>query len=52
MKITHRSDYSKRRRKEYPPIEEQLDAIFKGGQDFAQMQQRIAEIKRKYPKPQ
>ena len=51
MKVAHVENYVTLRKKEYPPIEEQLDAIMKGGQDFAQMQQQIAAIKAKYPKP-
>lgn len=29
MKIAHRSDYAERRRKEYPPIADQLDSLWK-----------------------
>lgn len=43
--------YIKLRRKEYPSTEDQLDAIFKGGQDFKDMQDSIIAIKEKYPKP-
>ena len=52
MKVTHTPDYAQRRRSEYPSIEEQLDALWKGGQAQAEMAQRIATIKTKYPKPQ
>jgi hypothetical protein len=43
--------YAQKRRKEYPSIEDQLDAIFKGGADFDEMKQRIEAIKAKHPKP-
>ncbi len=45
-------DYRKKRRVEYPPIEEQLDAVWKGGADMDAMRARILAIKLKYPKPQ
>lgn len=38
------------RKSEYPPIEDQLDAIWKGGADEAAMRSQIAAIKNKYPK--
>lgn len=50
MKIQHRSDYAERRRQEYPPLEDQLDAIFKGGKDFEEMKARIVAVKDKFPK--
>ena len=47
--------YAAMRRSEYPSIEDQLDAAFKArrGDDSEQQQldNRIAEIKSKYPKP-
>ena len=43
-------DYQRRRRKEYPSIEEQLDAIWKGGADMEAMRQRINGVKKKHPK--
>ena len=43
--------YRERRAKEYPPIEDQLDAIWKGGQDTEAMRQQILAVKAKYPKP-
>ena len=43
------------RRAEYPSVEDQLDAAFKArqGDDTEQLEldNRIAEIKHKYPKP-
>lgn len=46
-------DYYAKRRAEYPPLAEQLDAFWKGpgSEAYTAMQARIAEIKRKYPKP-
>ena len=39
------------RRAEYPPMGDQLDAIFKGGLDMAEMKAKIDAVKTKYPKP-
>lgn len=50
MKIHHVDDYAKRRAKEYPPIEEQLDAIWKGGVDMEAMRAKVLAVKEKYPK--
>jgi hypothetical protein len=44
-------DYYAKRRAEYPPLAEQLDAVWKGGQDQADMLAKIQAIKNKYPKP-
>jgi CO dehydrogenase/acetyl-CoA synthase alpha subunit len=44
-------DYYAKRRAEYPPLAEQLDAMWKGGQAQAEMLAKIAEVKNKYPKP-
>jgi hypothetical protein len=35
MKIKHTDDYAKRRKQEYPTIEDQLDALLKGFQELA-----------------
>lgn len=43
-------DYREKRAAEYPPIGDQLDAIWKGGADAEVMRQKIIEIKQKYPK--
>jgi hypothetical protein len=43
--------YVGKRAREYPPIEDQLDAIFQGGQAFAEMKVAIQMVKDKYPKP-
>ena len=49
MKIDVKIDYAKQRAKEYPPIEDQLDAYWKGGVDEAAMRARILAVKAKYP---
>lgn len=43
--------YKELRRREYPSTEKQLDALWKGGQDMADMKASINAIKAKYPKP-
>ena len=43
--------YMLNRRAEYPLIEYQLDAIWKGGMAQEEMRQKIESIKAKYPKP-
>ena len=43
-------DYTEKRRLSYPPIGDQLDAIWKGGVDMADMKARIVAVKAKYPK--
>jgi len=40
-----------RRLNEYPPIGDQLDAIWKGGQEMEAMRLKILSIKEKFPKP-
>jgi len=44
-------DYYAKRRAEYPPLAEQLDAFWKGGQAQADMLAKIQAVKNKYPKP-
>jgi len=44
-------DYYVLRANEYPPLTEQMDAFWKGGDAAEQMQQKILDIKTKYPKP-
>lgn len=46
-------DYYARRRQEYPAINEQLDALWKGpnSQAFLDMEAKIKAVKEKYPKP-
>jgi hypothetical protein len=45
-------DYYVLRANEYPPLAEQMDAFWKGGDAAEQMQQKILDIKLKYPKSQ
>jgi hypothetical protein len=44
-------DYYAKRRAEYPPLAEQLDAMWKGGQAQTDMLAKIQAVKDKYPKP-
>lgn len=44
-------DYYAKRRAEYPPIAEQMGAMWKGGQAMTDMQAKIQAVKNKYPKP-
>jgi hypothetical protein len=46
------SDYARLRRPEYPPIGDQLDALWKGGDAAAEMLARVQAVKAKYPKPE
>lgn len=43
--------YDMGRRMEYPPIGDQLDALFKAGVFPPEMAAKIQEVKDKYPKP-
>jgi hypothetical protein len=42
--------YQRLRAKEYPPITEQLDALWKGGDAAAEMLAKVQAVKNKYPK--
>ena len=42
--------YAESRAIEYPPVKEQLDALWKGGDAQEEMRQKILDIKNKYPK--
>lgn len=44
--------YRDQRAAEYPPIGDQLDALWKGGAEQAAMKSQIEAVKLKYPKPQ
>lgn len=44
-------DYYAKRRAEYPPLSDQLDAVWKGGEHLNNMLQKINAVKLKYPKP-
>lgn len=50
-KFVLRTDYAALRADEYPPIGDQLDALFKAGVFPEDMASLIAEVKAKYPKP-
>jgi hypothetical protein len=43
--------YTIKRAAEYPPIGDQLDALWKGGDAAAEMLSRVQAVKTKYPKP-
>jgi len=43
--------YRELRRVAYPPVGDQLDAIWKGGQEQAAMKAAIDKVKADYPKP-
>ena len=43
-------DYYAKRRAEYPPLAEQLDALWKGGDAASEMANKIQAVKAKYPK--
>lgn len=42
--------YRQQRRNEYPPIGDQLDALWRGGADADAMKEIINSVKAKYPK--
>ena len=46
-------DYYAQRRMAYPPLGDQLDAMWKGidSPEYALIQQKISEVKLQYPKP-
>lgn len=44
-------DYYAKRRAEYPSLGDQLDALWKGGDEALEMLAKIALVKQKYPKP-
>ena len=45
------NSYKANRVKEYPPIGDQLDALWKGGDAAAEMLTKVQAVKTKYPKP-
>lgn len=51
QKIAIRADYAEKRRNTYPSIEDQLDALWKGGNEAEKMRARIERVKERYPKP-
>lgn len=44
--------YQQQRASEYPPIGDQLDALWKGGDAAEEMLARVQAVKTKYPKPE
>ncbi len=44
--------YQRQRAAEYPPIGDQLDALWKGGAAAAEMLAAVQAVKSKYPKPE
>jgi hypothetical protein len=51
VKLKVKQNYSELRRKEYPAIGDQLDALWKGGEALEAMRQQIVAVKEKYKKP-
>jgi hypothetical protein len=45
-------EYARNRVAEYPSIGDQLDALWKGGDDAAEMLAKVQAVKNKYPKPE
>ena len=43
--------YQRQRAQEYPPIGDQLDALWKSGDAAAEMLAKVQAVKTKYPKP-
>jgi hypothetical protein len=50
VKLQLKPDYRELRVREYPPVEEQLDALWKGGEALEEMRQRVQAVKERYPK--
>jgi hypothetical protein len=50
--IVDGTSYRALREKSYPPIGDQLDALWKGEPDASQMKARIQAVKDRFPKPQ
>lgn len=46
------TEYQRQRAAEYPPIGDQLDALWKGGDAAAEMLAKVQAVKAKYPKPE
>jgi hypothetical protein len=47
-----KTQYQRQRAAEYPPIGDQLDALWKGGEVAAAMLAQVQAVKAKYPKPE
>jgi hypothetical protein len=50
QEILNSLSYVDKRLMEYPPIGDQLDALWKGGTEAALMRAKIEAVKNKYPK--
>lgn len=50
IRVDSPTAYQSYRKQEYPPLAEQLDAIWKGGSSMDDMRNKIMAIKSKYPK--
>lgn len=50
MKLRVKQDYAELRRREYPAIGDQLDALWKGGETLEVMRQKVLDVKARYPK--
>lgn len=50
VKFKLEQDYRELRRAEYPPIAEQLDALWKGGAEAEQMKAKVLAVKERFPK--
>jgi hypothetical protein len=46
------TQYRRDRVKEYPPLADQIDALWKGGDAAEAMLQKVMDVKNKYPKPE
>jgi hypothetical protein len=46
------TEYQRDRKPEYPPIGDQLDALWKGGDAATEMLAKVQAVKEKYPKPE
>lgn len=51
MKLKVKQDYAELRRREYPAIGDQLDALWKGGEALEAMKQQVLAVKDKFKKP-
>ena len=49
--VYNAQEYARKREFEYPPIGDQLDALWKGGDAAAEMLTKVQAVKTKYPKP-
>ena len=50
MKVSNNRTYAEARKGKYPSIEDQLDALWKGGDDMEAMREKVLAVKQKFPK--